>query len=229
MNELLDASLSAPSIVPTILLMLVLLYWFSTMIGLVDLSTFDIHLDVDKDINVDKDIQVQKHIELKGDSTDGSDSSVSVTWLNSVLTFFNLGHVPFMVFLSFLVLPMWIISLLANYFLGNTSGILGTLLLLPNLFVSLFIAKILTTPFVKIFAALNKEDNSQQVILGKVCTLMIAANDEAIGQASVKINGAPLMLNVKTSKGTSLEKGKTALIIDYHPESKSYLIEPYEM
>lgn len=222
MKELLDASLSTPSIVPTILLMLVLLYWLSSMIGLIDLSFLDFDLEADKDFH----LEVDKEFEFSGQE---ADNTFSIAWLNSVLSFFNLGHVPFMVFMSFLVLPLWIISLLGNYFLGNTSIIIGVLLLLPNLLISLFIAKILTTPFVKIFAALNKEDNSQQVILGKVCTLMIAANDEAIGQASVKINGAPLMLNVKTTKGTSLEKGKTALIIDYHPESKSYLIEPYEM
>jgi hypothetical protein len=59
-----------------------------------------------------------------------------------------------------------------------------------------------------------------------VCTVLLPATAEYLGQASVRIDGAPLMLNVR-ALGGPIGKGETALVIDYDAQRRCYLIEAY--
>jgi hypothetical protein len=209
MLELLNAAVSSVNIIPTALLVIILLYWITVIIGLADVNVFDID-----EINLDAD-------------ADGGEVHFSVDWLNHILLFFNITQVPLMLFLTFLILPVWVISVLGNHYLGNASFVFSLILLIPNFFVSLFIAKILTTPFVKLFAYMNKEEEEEEVI-GKICVTMVSISNERIGQAKVNTSESPLLLNVKTKPGTTLKAGETGLIVDYNRERNIYLIEPYE-
>lgn len=206
--ELLDAAFSPVNLLPTLLLAIVLVYWVFVMVGVLDIHFGDFHLDLHADADVD---------------------GLDVSFLNNVLAFFNLGHIPLMVFLSFLVLPMWIMSILANYYTGNSMLWLSFVFLVPNFIVSLFVAKILTTPFVKVFSALSKENDIDEIVIGKMCTVLIAASEDKTGQASIKTDGAPLMLNIRTTAGKMLEKGKSGLVIDYNSDKNIYTVEPYEI
>jgi hypothetical protein len=59
--------------------------------------------------------------------------------------------------------------------------------------------------------------------------VLLPTTAEKLGQAAVRIDGAPLMLNVKAaSAAAELRKGDTALIIDFDVQRRVYLIEPYE-
>jgi len=202
MTELLQAAVLPPNLVATGLLVFVLLYWLTVIVGLLDFKTADLHADAGH---------------LHGPHTD---------WLNGALAFFNLGRVPLMLFISFVALPLWVGSVLTNYYTGNTSLLRGLVFLLPLLLASLFVAKVLTQPFVRLFTALEKDHDGGAVALGKVCTVLLPATADHLGQASVRIDGAPLMLNVRTT-GAPLAKGETALVIDYDTPRRCYLIEPY--
>jgi hypothetical protein len=210
MTELLQAAVLPPNLVATGLLVFVLLYWLTVIVGLLDFKTVDFH--------------VGSHVELHAGGTHlpSGDSD----WLNGALAFFNLGRIPLMVFLSFVALPLWAGSILTNYYTGNTSLGRGLLFLLPLFVGSIFLAKFLTLPFVKLFATLEKDHDGGAVVLGKVCTVLLPATADQLGQATVHIDGAPLKLNVRTT-GLALKKGETALVIDYDAQKRSYLIEPY--
>lgn len=208
MSELLQAAFSTVNILPTAMLAFVLVYWIAVIFGLLDLDFLDIEVETGNDVNA------------------GGISAIA--WLNSALAFFNLGKIPLMVFLTFVALPFWTISILVNYYLHNDSVVIGMLYLLPGLVVALFISKVLTMPFIKLFAALEIEHESAATVIGQICTVVLPANTTELGQASVKTKGSPLLLNVKTTMGSSLKKGETALVIDYNNENNFYLIEPYE-
>jgi hypothetical protein len=195
----------------------VLLYWLTVIFGLLDFKTLDVHTHHDFDLPHDAHIAADS-------------SGMGVSWLNNALAFFNLGRVPLMVFLSFVALPLWVGSILLNYYLGNTSLLLGLLLLVPLFIGSLLLAKVLTLPFVHLFAALERNHDSGAQPLGKVCTVLLPTTHERLGQASVRLlNGAPLVLNVRAASATTeLRKGESALVIDYDTTRRCYLIEPYE-
>ncbi|GHA74736.1 OB-fold-containig protein [Pontibacter akesuensis] len=212
MTELLQAAFSSVNIIPTAFLVFVLLYWVAVIFGLLDLDFFNVEIEAD----------------LALDSGVDADGVSAVSWLNHALAFFNLGRIPLMLFLTFVALPFWVISILANYYLLGNVALLGWLLLLPMFILSLFVSKILTTPFVHLYAVLEKEHPSSVTIIGQVCTVILPTSTTELGQASVPTSGAPLLLNVKSTRGSRLSKGQTALVIDYNAENKFYLIEPYE-
>ena len=90
MQELLQAAFSTPNIVFTVLLLVVMLYWVSVFMGLLDMGSFDVDIDVDMDVDVDVDI----------DADVDADAEVTGGGLAGILHFFNLGQVPFMVIMN---------------------------------------------------------------------------------------------------------------------------------
>ncbi|MGB3617027.1 MAG: hypothetical protein WBA12_02830 [Catalinimonas sp.] len=207
MQELLQAAFAPINLIPTFLLLFVLGYWLIVLVGMVDLDALDV--DVDVDLDADADVGT---------------SEGSLLWLNHALAFFNLGEVPLMVFLTFLALPLWAGSVLANHYFGNDSFLLSLGLLVPLLIAGLFVAKFLTWPLTRVFAHLDREENTS--VIGKVCQTLSAV-DQRSGHAVVEGTGAPIKLMVRTPEGVRLPKGATALVIDYLQDHKRYLIDPY--
>ena len=205
MIELLEFAVAEANVIPTILLIGILIYWLIVVIGAIDLDVFDIDIDTDMD----------------GHSEGG------LEWLNHVLRFFNLGRVPLMVFLTFLVLPLWLFCIVVNDMLGFHSLLPGLITLAVGFFLSLFVAKILTLPFVKLFDKMEEDKNFS--VIGRICTLQSNITDGRIGQAVVmqQGNGAPIILMVSSKPGTSVKNGETALVLEYQPDKRCYLIEPY--
>ncbi|WP_460575497.1 hypothetical protein [Hymenobacter coalescens] len=206
MTELLQAAVAPPNLPATGFLIFVLLYWLTVIVGLLDFKTLDLGLDHDT----------------------GHNAHLGVTWLNHALAFFNLGRVPLMVFLSFVALPLWVGSILTNYYTGNTSGLLGLLFAVPLLLGSLLLAKVLTSPFVRLFATLERDHADHTNPVGKICTVLLPTTRERLGQAAVRTGEVALTLNVKAASAAELRKGDTALVIDYDQQSRCYLIEPYD-
>ena len=205
MIELLEFAVAEANVIPTILLIGILIYWLTVVIGAVDLDMFDLEIDTDMDGHPEGGLE----------------------WLNHVLRFFNLGRIPLMVFLTFLILPLWLFCIMVNDFLGIHSLIPGLITLAVGFFLCLFVAKIFTLPFVKLFDKMEEDKNF--TVIGKICTLQSSITEGRIGQAVVmqQGNGAPIILMVSSKPGTSVMSGDTALVLEYQPDKQCYLIEPY--
>lgn len=223
MQELFDHSFSMINIVPTFLLFFSLVYWVIVMLGAIDLDFFDVDVDIDTHIDVDAnvDVDVDTNVDTHGHGNIG--------WFNSALAFFNLAEIPLMVFITFLAIPMWFISVVGNYYLGITNIGFAVLLLIPNFIVSLFIAKFATMPFVKLFLKLKREETSTLSLTGSICKVILVATDDRMGQAEVKKDGSSILINTKSYNGQKINKGETALIIEYIEENKLFIIEPYQI
>lgn len=208
MLEILEFSFSSVNIIPTLLLCFNLMYWAIVMLGLIDLDVIDI--DVDLDVDADADLP----------------DAPSVGWFNSILAFFNLDQIPFMVFLSFLALPMWMLSIICNHSLGNENFFFSMVLLAPVFFVSLFIAKYMTLPFVKVFTRI-KEDEKPVSLIGKMCKVTMKLDSSTMGQVEVKEEGTSYLINAKTNGGLVIPKGASGLVISYEEKNNYYTVEPY--
>ena len=232
MKELLEASVSLVNVIPTTLLVFVILYWLIVILGLIDMDA--INLDLDHDVTVEHEIHTTFHTHADIPTKDVAVKEMHTTevansgnWMQAALVFFNLGKVPFMVFMSFLILPIWAISILVNHYLGNSSILVAVALLIPNILISFFIAKILTTPFVKVFSYLHNDPDKQQV-LGQICTVLLPAGSGKLGQAVINNKGNTILLNVKSADGHTLEKGKSALVLEFNKEKQYYLIQSFD-
>ena len=221
MKELFNAAISLPNIIPTAMLGLVLLYWLSVVIGAVDFDSADLDIDTDLDATPDATLDPVT------DTAVSADGDISISWFNSVLVFFNISKIPFMLFLTLLILPLWVISVMTNYYMSMDSFLGGLMVLIPAFLVSLFLAKFLSHPFVKLFEHMEKEDSESKTAIGKICVVATTITEKKTGQAQVQTSGSPLLLNVIASTGHELKSGDTALVLEYLKDRNLYLIEPY--
>mgnify|MGYP000269700982 CR=1 FL=1 len=215
MMELFHAAFSAVNFIPTALLVFIIFYWLLVIFGALDISTFDIEIEMEAEVEVDA--------EVEGDGN----PDISVSWLNNVLSFFNIDKIPLMVFLTFLVIPMWLLSVTVNHMLGNGSFLFSLLLLLPIFIVSLLVAKPVTYPFVKIFALLDKDADEVQDLVGAVGYVVVSANSTRMGQGEMIISGSNYRINIKTTEG-QVKRGDRILVVNHIKESQFYIVEAYE-
>jgi membrane protein implicated in regulation of membrane protease activity len=209
MTEFINLMFSPQNVLGTFLLCFCMVYWLIVIVGIIDLELIDFDLEVDTDVDA---------------SFEGS-----VAWLNRILVFFNLGKIPFMVWLTFVSFPLWAMLILVNYVLFNTTFIFGLLFFIPLLIVSLFIAKPLTYPFVKIFEKLD-EENKPKDLIGKIGVVVLAGREDRKGQIEIDYNGSPIRIYVwPSSKEIKLKKNESVLVIEKsETEEQVYIVEPYD-
>ncbi|MCH2199249.1 MAG: YqiJ family protein [Flavobacteriales bacterium] len=209
MIEFFNTIFSPANALSTGILCFIMVYWITVMLGAIDMDFLDFDIDIDGEVDIDPDVDTS-----------------GLMWLNNVLVFFNLGKIPFMVWLSFLSLPLWFIHNNANHLLGIDSFLFGLITFFPALIIGLFIAKFATWPFVGLFAKFE-EGTKEKVILGKVGTVIISATHDSRGQAEVESAGSYLMLYIVTRKGVEAKKGDQVLFIQEVDGTDDYLVEPY--
>lgn len=207
MLELLEFSITGVNVIPTVLLIFVLVYWLIVILGMIDVDTVDVDLDLD--VDVDADVEV----ELGG--------------LTSVLSFFNIGHMPLMIFITFFSLPLWVSSILVNDLFGIHSFLPGLITFVPLFIGSLFVAKFLTIPIAKFYRKIRQETEAVKYIVGQVCKAKLPISDSDLSQAEIKVNGTSVLINAKTRNGISISKGEQALVIEHNEVEKFYYVEPY--
>ena len=212
MTELFQAALAAENIIYTLLLVLVLLYWLSVIAGGLDMNAFDVDLDIDADLEADMDADV-----------DGAGGTSG--WLVGALHFFNFGKLPIMVILSFAILFAWMINVLMNHYLGGGSLTFALMLMIPNLFISLILTKIITTPLIPVFKQLNTPEEEVDFV-GMICKLTVSANQTKKGQAEVIHKNRSLLIYVKVDEDEvdKINKGEQAVILRPSEDASYYLI-----
>lgn len=222
MKELLIESLNNANLLTTGLMAFVAVYWLIVFLGLIDISSIDVDLDLDADVDFDADVDLDTEVEAGEGLTD------SVSWLNNVLLFFNLKYVPLMVFLTFLFIPMWLISFSINHYIGNETFLLSAVIFIPNLAVSLFMAKFATIPVSKVFQKLE-EDTEATDPIGKIAEVRLPIKPKKLGQAVIHdLNGNVVSLNAVSHLGTVIPKGSKVLVIQYDRKERAFLVEPYQ-
>ena len=150
--ELFQAAISPHQILLTLLLALVVCYWLLVILGALDFDTDvpDAGADVDGD----------SHHAHKAMGTGGA-------WF-TLGRLFGFTQVPWVVWLSFMVLFMWFYSLLLNH-LWNPSAekSRALLLLLPIIIATVITTRLITYPIARVFKAMNDTDCEAEEVLGR--------------------------------------------------------------
>jgi len=226
MMEVFQLSFSGINFVPTLFLVLVLLYWITVFVGLLDLHFLHIDFSTHTHVQIDTHA-IEHHVHLEHDQHGGVDDVGETSFFVSFLSFFNLGKVPFMVLFSFFSLSVWVIAITLSYWLKIESIVFAILLLIPNFLVSLFFAKFCTMPLVKIFYYNDLQAKEDIPLEGKTGTVIIPVSSE-FGQIEILINNAPIRVNATSLDHKKLDKDTKVLVIDYNPQTRCYLVDIYE-
>ena len=221
MEQFITIAFDWVNVFPTFFFIFFVLYWFSVILGALDLGFLD--FDLDADFETDVEIELEFDSEFDADANGGSGG-----WLLDVLSFFNLGKVPFMVFVSALTLPMWLIQYTLTEELGLVGSWFGFILLLPNFIASMIIAKFITQPLVGVFDKLNEEGRSKDDLTGKVGEALTSLDNNSFGQVEVVLDDGNFVLSSKTRVGVEIKKGKRILVIEYDKNEDYYMVAPYK-
>jgi hypothetical protein len=210
-NELVVASTQFPTVVFTIALGIVLLYWLFVLIGALDLDLFGHHVDIGGDGAGDAVGDAGGHDAGGGHDADGDADGNAGIWHT-----LGLGDVPITISASIIVLVAWVASLcLMTYVVvafalpGWVAGILLPLVL------------ILALPITAI-----KEGKSNADYVGHSCTVTTGHVDNEFGQATVEDGGTVLIIAVRCDAPGKLARGDKALIIEFDPSRQAYVVEP---
>ena len=174
MNALFEFALSGVNLIPTILLGLVIVYWITVILGLIDIDVLDFDIDLDLDV------------------ADGFDGS------QGLLAFLNLKDVPVMIVVSVFALVFWISSMLLGFLPIRPGGWMNGLCMIPAVLISILLTKAATNPMKKLFQRDEKELMYQDTpIIGQIAVMNCSLDGDRLGQAEIMRDGASILIHVK--------------------------------
>jgi hypothetical protein len=190
----------------TLLLGTVLIYWFTVMFGVLDLSSLDMDLpDADADVGGAEGVH---------------------PGFDALLEYFNIRHVPVSIVVSFFSLSLWVVGVLANHALHDTSSLLlGALVFAANLVFSGHVAKWVTAPLVPLFKAMRKDAESVTDLSGRRVVVTSSRDDKL---ARLRELGADVTVNYRTEpewgKRVAAQTGGVDVVLENVPEGQSLAV-----
>jgi hypothetical protein len=215
MVELFYESIRLVNLPYTIFFLCAVLYWALYLIGVLghDVLHLHGHADVGTDLG-------HGHGDL------GGDAGAHGHGVGALFDFVYAADVPVTVIASVLSFCMWAISILLNYYTGNTSMLLAAGLALPVFAGGLVATKVVLKPFVPLLKVAFDQSSDVIHVIGQLCKVTSLEATPRHGQAEVPLKGAPLQLNVKTRAGVTLKKGDEAVVIARENDG-TYIIVPF--
>ena len=196
----------------TVLTLLVLAYWLLVIFGIVGLELFDINFGVDYNAEV-------------GDASAGNTVGGATTL--GVLKFFHVGEVPIMILISIFAFSLWMVTYAATVtFSENLQGPLAILWIGPSLLISLGLTKAFLWPTSRLFQSFDGSKDAKVELVGRTCIVTSSDVTPKFGLAEVKIDGPPIIIDVRAAKGDVFVKGDFALVVSRNKGNQTYLIRP---
>jgi hypothetical protein len=220
-NELIEASLRAPTVIFTIGLGIALFYWVFVLLGALDIDVLG-GADASGAAKGIGDVvtggakggaEAIKGIKIDADADGGG-----------VWSGLGLGKVPMTISVSLILLAGWCGSLMVSHYVLPDMGTGLRWAMLPIMLVAgMLVTSVLVRPLVPVFAL--KEGKANRDYVGHTCTITTGSVDEGFGQATLEDGGTVLQIPVRCDAG-KLARGDKALIIDFDERRAAYVVEP---
>ncbi|MEE3369255.1 MAG: hypothetical protein VX346_07920 [Planctomycetota bacterium] len=211
MAEAVELLFVGPNAVASVCLLIIFGLVSISALGALDLGSLDV-LDV-------------------GVGVEGTGDALMLGLLAVPLRFLNLGKIPAIIWMSIFAWIFWAASLAAWLLLDQSDyageeNLISTAdtvkLALRNLVGSLFLTKLASEPLKGLFESKQRKGGNE--LVGEGCEIWSHHADEQFGQARFHTEGAPLLLNVRTT-GKNMKKGDTGNIVSYDELTNVYVID----
>ncbi len=213
MVELIQLSFSPINVLFTLLLVIVVMYWLTVILGVLETDLFDIDLP-DMDMETDMDAGVD------------ADLGSGAAW--GILHWFHVGEMPVTVLLSIFILSLWAIAILGNYYLNPDMRILPALgVFICNIAISSLVVKCVALPLRPLYALFYRDLNAPKKVIGSqghVITTHVTSDE--MGQVEVNTKGAPIRLNVRSKNDHTFHEHDQVVIVGKDKKSNIYFIVP---
>ena len=230
MQLFLHSLISFPTVVYTVLLAVVIIYWILAMIGLVDTDSSDIDADLG-------DAGGGDAADAGGDTADvsgegGTDGDTHGGSLGGILAALGLKDIPVTIVLSVVILSSWTLCCLANMWVLAPLGssivywVARAAILAASAVVSFLITSIILRPLRGLFKSHGAA--AKKTLVGSLCTITTGSVDEKFGRADIGTKGTSINVNVRADSPNTLTRGSRAIIIEYDQKNDRYLVVPDE-
>jgi Protein of unknown function (DUF1449) len=239
MAELLSLALGFPSVVFTVLLGVVLVYWSFVIVGVIHIGEgSEGALDGLGEGSVDGAAKglLESHalgaeghdgVDFDGDGPDLGDAG-QASALAAILGALRLRSAPATVVLSLLITFSWLVCVVsmqaATRLLTEPGALLSWLALLGAPLFALPLTSLAVRPLARFFAL--KRAPAKMDFIGHTCVVRTGTVTTKFGEATLEDGGAGLVLRVRVDGDARLGRGEHALIVDYDAERETYLVEP---
>jgi hypothetical protein len=229
---LLDAVVTFPGAVFTVLLGVVLLYWLSMLVGAVDLDVLGGAEHGGADAAAEGALHGGEGAEAHGGDADGGDGGDADGGVLSALGALGLRRLPMTVSVSLLVIWGWLISVLGTVSLAEAashvmpSSVFRGLLFVVALASSLKLASVSARPIAPLFVANNA--SRREHLVGKVAEVSTGRLDAGFGQVLVGDGGAGLLIDARHEGGAALKRGDRVIVTSWDADKGFVLVEPID-
>lgn len=244
MSEFLNAILAFPTVLYTILLGVVVLYWLFVILGALDINLLG-DADLDGHGHADLDMGGHGHVDALGADGHGHDLHLDghghgpadghghsgdhhgdadadagdaehAGGLAGLIQTLGLGGVPVTLMLSILILAAWSFCLGGTELFGGSPGWTSVAVPLLSLALAVPVTGVIIRPLRRFYTTVAAPQHRDFV--GKICTITTLRVDERYGQAEIADGGAGLIVQVRSSGSDRFSRGDRALIFDYKDE-----------
>ena len=232
MEEFLHEISSLPTMVFTVLMGVVVLYWLSVIIGAFDVDLLgeadvDADVDIDVDVDADVDVHVDGHVDVDADADLHAGGGIG--GFGAFLAAFKLTKVPLTVMLSLLFLWTWLLVAVGMHYIEVATGLprwgVGLIVVPGGLIVGLMLTSVCIRPLIPLFRSEGGQKSSD--LIGMTCVVTTGRVDLKFGEARCKEAGG-LQVSVRCDEPNALTRGDEALIVDYEPGARVFRVEPLQ-
>lgn len=201
---------SFPTVVPTVLLVILLIYWLLSIAGVIDIGD-NLELDLHHDVG-------DVHHEPGDLST-----------LAGYLVALGLGGAPFSIVVTLLVFFTWLATALVHQYLiaymptTIIQALLGVGTLIVAAALSIPVSSRLIKPMRPLFV--KHQARSNRSLVGLSCKILTQTVDEKFGRAEVSDNGASINIRVWARSPNPLTKNCFAIVLNYDENTQQYEVQ----
>ena len=239
MNEFLSAILSFPTVVFTVLLIVIVLYWLMVIVGAIGVDVLHVGEAAGGKIEGMVDGAVEGKIEgaldgavdgaAGGHGEGGTGKLEAVGGGGGFLAMLGFGKVPATVVISSLVLWSWALCLLIARS-GAEFGLPAWSIQVLAPIVAVFLGGVLTGTLVRGIGRfiVHQEPLRRADLVGKLCTITTGRVDANFGTALITDHGIDLTVDVRCDPPNSLRRNAQAVLVAYDPEHNFFTVEAYD-
>ncbi len=223
MQPFYDNVTSFPTVIFSFFLIMAILFWCTTMLGLIDIDFLDFHHDVGDFVG--------DHGTFDAHSSANHHDLSHANSIGGLLLKFGLDGVPVTVIISLLAVIGWFVS---YYIVHFTFGYLpfewlryvaGIPVFAASLYVAIKVTAVLIKPLKPLFKQINQEPLHKQV-LGQVAVVRSSKITQDFGEAVLDDGGAGLLLKVRCGDKDEgkFKKGDAVVLLEYQENSNAYRV-----